>query len=498
MDPYALAAAAVAVAGLLLVIAATSRYGPGLLPDSANYLSAAESLRWGQGLRDVGGEPFVYWPPLFPALLALGERLGLSGAASGRWLAILSFAATLYLAARWLWSEVRQPPLRLLGITAAALAPALQSPARFVLSEALFVLLVLAATIYLQRYLDHRGRKDALLWAAATCLACLQRYVGLALIAAAALALLATPPRRTREWVGAGGLAAATAFPLLLWLARNYHLTRTLTGWRGPSSVSLPQNTTLFGGVVAAWYLPPHARWGGGWSAGVLACVVLVMLSGVLRHGTWRQEFWKRSTAFLFVIGAYSLWILVSASLVAFDPINNRLLCPIYLPLLLCILLLLDTWPAEGRLRRWAQPFAWASALPLVLFPAGQTLEDVARSGRSGPGGYASSGWSRSSLVRYLREHSLADHPLYTNDPAALYLFLGLRSSLVPERTTPSILDSEEYERMEQVVGSARGVYLVWFRQGYAGLYGRDEVCSEFGVEEQTTQPDGTVVLLTR
>jgi hypothetical protein len=56
--------------GIILCWAATFRYGAGVAADSTKYLSVAESLLAGEGLRDHLGLPLLAWPPLYPILLA--------------------------------------------------------------------------------------------------------------------------------------------------------------------------------------------------------------------------------------------------------------------------------------------------------------------------------------------------------------------------------------------------------------------------------------------
>lgn len=63
---------------ILLVLLSTSRYGVGLSPDSAIYISVAKNLLSGNGYREFGGIPFVNWAPLFPTLLAILGLLGIS------------------------------------------------------------------------------------------------------------------------------------------------------------------------------------------------------------------------------------------------------------------------------------------------------------------------------------------------------------------------------------------------------------------------------------
>ena len=65
------AVVSLALAGVGLVLLSTARYGAGLSPDSVAYLDVARSLASGKGFVSHTGEPLVWWPPLYPMLLAL-------------------------------------------------------------------------------------------------------------------------------------------------------------------------------------------------------------------------------------------------------------------------------------------------------------------------------------------------------------------------------------------------------------------------------------------
>ena len=58
------------LAGAGLVLLATSLYGAGVSADAAKNLSTAASLLAGHGFFDHTGQALVYWPPLYPLLLA--------------------------------------------------------------------------------------------------------------------------------------------------------------------------------------------------------------------------------------------------------------------------------------------------------------------------------------------------------------------------------------------------------------------------------------------
>src|SRR2546428_4122570 len=70
----------------LLVLVRTARFGPELTPDSVDYISIARNVAASGAYVTYRATPAAEWPPLFPGLLALLQRLGWDVLGGGRWL----------------------------------------------------------------------------------------------------------------------------------------------------------------------------------------------------------------------------------------------------------------------------------------------------------------------------------------------------------------------------------------------------------------------------
>src|SRR5210317_553824 len=89
---------AISVAGGGLVLLATSLYGAGVSADAAKNLSTAASLLAGEGFYDHTGSPLVYWPPLYPMILAgISALTGWDVFVSGWYLNVLVMMLNLFL-----------------------------------------------------------------------------------------------------------------------------------------------------------------------------------------------------------------------------------------------------------------------------------------------------------------------------------------------------------------------------------------------------------------
>ena len=85
------------LAGIIFILFATSQ-SVGLSPDSAEYIGAARSLLSGKGFMYPGnGEwaPLVWYPPLFPAILAIPGLIGIDPLVGARWVNALFFGANI-------------------------------------------------------------------------------------------------------------------------------------------------------------------------------------------------------------------------------------------------------------------------------------------------------------------------------------------------------------------------------------------------------------------
>jgi hypothetical protein len=169
-----LGAAGLAQLALFLYVAAPGLAGTS---DSRLYLHAAQTLRETGQLLNPDGTPYRYWPPLYPALLAVaGSLAGIRG-----------LHGACLLGSLGLWSWLGR---RLLSVRRALVLPlvlALSTPwllvSKFIWSESLFVLLFAAYAACLFQWLRSGHWVWGLAATAAGFLMPLERTLGLFLLA---------------------------------------------------------------------------------------------------------------------------------------------------------------------------------------------------------------------------------------------------------------------------------------------------------------------------
>ncbi len=263
-DGLTLLIVALALLGAGLALARMAAYGPALHWDSVNYVDVARALLAGDGFTQTawylfGGDAYAIWPPLYPMLLA-GGGLGVADPydVAGP-LSAISFGLTIFVAGRWMARRLESRLLVAWVCCALALSVPLSRAASAALSEAPFILFATLALVQADTFLRGGGRRSALLWAVAfTALACLTRYLGVALIPVGALLpfLRGGVPLGGRARLAAACALMATA-PLALWMLRTALLTGSAARPRDEAvAVSVPETLGRTLEVLSRWAFP--------------------------------------------------------------------------------------------------------------------------------------------------------------------------------------------------------------------------------------------------
>lgn len=402
-----------ATGAALLVGASMIPYGLGMTPDSVHYLSAAENLSTGLSYatsvvpwNGPFPRPIVAWPPLYPVVLAVVNAL--AGVTAGPW------ALNVLLMAASTWQVARTAPL--LGVLAFVVSPAVVSIHSYALSEPLFLLLAILSLKSQERLLEESGSKTLLIAAAMAALACLTRYLGIALVISGALTLIVS----RRRLLGLT-YAALSVTPLGLWLLRNYSMTGTLTGNRTASGRDLTELIREAAMTLGGWIVPVS-------SLRIVAFLALLAVGVIL---AFRSNFDRSDRPYIAFAAVYLCMLLVLAWSVAFDPLTTRLM----VPLVISVVIL-----AFRRLDPRKRGLAGVMALLLVAGPALVTARDLVYVTTVTQGrGYRAARWRETEAVRMA---ALGQGPfsgegiIYSDAPDVLYLYSGRPVRYLPEEGT--------------------------------------------------------------
>ncbi|MBM3987035.1 MAG: hypothetical protein FJ294_03640 [Planctomycetes bacterium] len=410
-------AAFVLVAALGAVFAsarASSLYGLGVDGDAAWHLSAGASLARGEGLVTCLGEVFSLWPPLYPAVMAALEWCGLDVLDALRVLHLAALAVSIALSARLAWRVAGSHLAAVATAGSLALSSRMHEYTVQVVSETFFLPLVLGA-LSVALALQREFTRSRFAWLVVlSALACLQRYLGVALVLSVALLALARP-----EW---GSLAqrarrvavyaAVSLAPLALWFLRNRSLESSWTGGRDETPQGFSEALTAAAATVRGWAEPATATWLG-WAVVLGLCVSVAALA------LQRREV-RGALALLAAFAAlYATLLVALASNLVLDPIGDRLLLPA-LPVLAIVgwsaLFALGGVPSLAGCVLVA--LAWLDATP-------RTGERIEHWRAEGAGGFHTRLWQEHPVTIVLREASL-DGPCWSNGPELVWLEKGI------------------------------------------------------------------------
>ncbi len=499
------------------VLAAISRYGPGLSPDSLNYVSAARSLLTGDGMLNKADRPLVHWPPLLPAAMALLGLTGISVVWLGGFLNAAAAGATAAVSGLWLLRSCRLRVMAVLGAVWVAASIPMFDVSRMLWSEPLFILFTVLTLWQIQRYLESPRTRTLVAAGLLAALASLTRYIGVTVTATGCLLFLLGSRQAVRKRLVACLLFGAVAgLPLAAWLVRNWAVGGTLAGRRFPSNVGLMENVSRAGRGMARFLLPagkaealPGMVWFGAMAGGALALAILAAYCRRRREGAHGPG---PAASLLTFCAVYGGSLLASATLVALTSIEGRYIAPLYVPGVLLVFFALDEAVPLAR-----QGTAGGSRFPGGLSGAvvlAALLATVAWGGvygvwcvgrvatcmRKGAGGFLTAQWDESGTIGFLRR-SEVPLPIYSNVPEAIGIWTGKKAVLTPRETVlGSDMRSDPGEVTEFMAGAADsgGATLVWFDSYWRqNLYDLDALRRFVELERVARFPDATVYRMT-
>ena len=439
----------IAVIGVLLILQATPE-GAGLSDDSIAYVAGARSMVSGNGYREAwlaSNQPVTHFPPAFPSVLAFFGFLGIDPLHAARWVNAVLFGANAALLGILAW---RMTPSLTAGLVLAGLfilSGDMLQIHTMAMSEPLFIFLSLISFWMFDLYFE----RDQHWWLGACAtvvgMAYLTRYSGLALIATFVAALLILHKGWKKKLTTSVLFVAGTLPWILGWSIRNRMVAENATNrtfvWHPITS----ENIRIGLRTVSEALIPVEA---------------------------WRQEVFKQpliiEAAIILILGAVLVWLAVRAwkylsltpypspgergehsarevisftaglflfaylasiisSMLVFDAATKfrlRILAPMYVSLLI-LLVYLGVW-----LRNKNRPLVVLLTFVILAFSAYRQTNTIGFWSRGGIG-YASFQWYDSKAMAYLRELP-ADIRIYTDEPAAVYLYTGRGNYVLPSR----------------------------------------------------------------
>lgn len=498
------------VLGMTLVLCATSKYGVGLSPDSVDYISTARNLIDGKGFYKFTNEPFVQWPPLYPLLLATIGLFGINPLYGARFLNIAAFGLTIFFFICLILRIVKTKPLILWAALACLFSVPLLKVAVMAWSEPIYILLSILFFLVFCSYLKKQEKQVLLLCSSVAALICLQRYVGIILVATGALSILfftqnSSVSRRIRDSL----IFICTALsPVLVWLSYNFFSTGTLAGRRAPAYWGTSKHLSDLVTVINNWFLPYS------FPLPLYYLLLVMLMAFIIFIHVWHQRRSRLIKAkcdftlkpIIIYILLYAVFIVLSSSYMANEPIGNRLLSPIYpfLIIIFCVCLKqLNEFINTKTGRRGFLKFIFLCVFFLwLLYPVYGAINFIKICRQEGAGEdfygqsyYGKDAWQESPLIKWVRCNKL-EGKIYSNEPYALYILTGFVASYSPMTTVP-------ISRVAAELPHHKNCLIVWFKESFDSktrffmgadqLYSLKQLHSLFKIEEVAVFDDGYV-----
>jgi hypothetical protein len=492
-------------AGFIVMLICMSKYGPGLTHDSVAYLYAADGLLNGRGMVYFGyGTPFVQWPPLLPFLLASLKITGLDPINSIRFINALVYALTVYFSGLWLTHNVKIRILSIIGQAAAFSVP-LVYVSKHLWTEGMFILFILLFLSYSSRFVINGASKDLVLMSVFASLSVLTRYAGITAIAVGVLVIAAHNGKAVERLRKMIIFLSISCTPLMLWLIRNYLVFSTFTGRKLPSATPLVKSIKDAYTTVFSWFFPYSKL-----SVTdryrmrllvffILACLFAAVVYRLLknRDHLYCKELLYNNTRvipFVLFIFIYAAFLLFSVSTIAVDPIDDRLMSPVYVPLTLVVFYTIgrlceffSRGNSAGRIILCVLAALW------LIYPFSGAASMVTDSVRNGAGGYSKTTWRDSSIIAYLKDNK-PESIVFSNFPDAVYVLSGISARYIPEKLYSAYYDTANFKRVFESADS-RQALIAWFNRGMSVMeYIYNEIGPDYTVKTVFENDEGLVL----
>ena len=450
------------VSGLLVVVANWS--GVGWSWDTSDYVAVGKNFAKGNGLLDATGIPMTVRPPGLSILIGVGDLLGLSVNLTVQILNVVCAIVTVLGTFHLLQIAKVKKNFALIATAFVAFSPALLWQYSMIWSEPPFIALVVIAMIVALKPVS--ASKFTLLIVLFAALFFV-RYVGP--VFAASIALGAAWFDRQKLGLIKSALMnfailLISLIPVWYWLQRNESIDGTLTGARTPAGGSLLNPLKTFTATLGSWMTASPVEGGIylSWNdypnntkiLGVLVFITLAILLISYFFSRSRVENSESGSNVLLLSGSTALiYIAFSAyRFVHFElgPLDNRMMIPIFVPLVLVVALLAD------RIIVSSQSLRKVAISIFVMFLGFQALSGVADALKFGRDGryWAAEAFQIQPIHEFVKDLP-TDSSLMSNLPQQLFAIW--QKSSVFSQYQLELAQSAECENR----------YFVWYNSTY-------------------------------
>ncbi|MBL7941064.1 MAG: hypothetical protein JNL43_17030 [Flavobacteriales bacterium] len=417
-----------AVVGMLQLVW-TTRSGPGVSPDSVQYLYAARTFGEGRGFLSIyendGNGALTHYPPGYPIALAVASGLRGPDAllTAGTYTNILLWGASLFLVMFLLYHFTGRHFLALLFGVFMLSSVDLFRIHEMIWSEPLYFLLSLMALWKLSEHITTGNRRDLALAVVCAALAATTRYIGIVLVfSMASVVLLRWRANLGQRLIRAALTGMLSGLLLLAWLIRSRLVSHSMTNREfGYHPMTADYWSDLLEALgeyfLQVLQLQQQSRIAGGLI--IIGTIVLLV-----RYRRSLFAFLQTNTfafALVFCNVSYLLFLGFSNTFLDHTPFYYRIVYPILVQLMIAAGLFVDRW-VESRTWSYRKRVGAIAFISLYLCVH---ISDHARYllRKDDANGYFSQTWRKDAVLTYIRTHP--KDAVCSNAQDVLYVHTG-------------------------------------------------------------------------
>ena len=446
-----------ALASIILIISATSKFGPGISEDSIAYIAAARNILNFKELSvlfDLEGNQLnlwlpmidkelyhiLPWPPLFPFTISIFGFVGFDLARSAGWINAILFGANIALILLIIRKYTKSLLLIIFSSIIFITSKSMLHVHSFVWSEPLFLFLSLLGFYFLFYFLENKKIHNFLISSLSFSLAFFTRTIGISLIATGMIAILFFSKLKIKNKIIYSILLAVIGFlPFSIWTIKNKFMFGNTTAGFLFHPIKFDNLIEAIETVSSWFYLdifPFKIRL-------ILLVLVLIIIITTSIYISIKDK--KRSTdsahkqnsriinIFLFFAFFYIIAVVFARSF--FDAnihIHIRGLVPVFISTFIIIVLFIKRFMYYFRNKRAINRIIFIFCEILVVFSLATIIFGIKEFYEEGQG-YSSKEWVESDTIRELEGMDSAEM-IYTNNPYIVYFYLDKNPNPFPTK----------------------------------------------------------------
>jgi hypothetical protein len=464
--------------------------GVGWSWDTSDYVAVGKNFAKDLTLLDATGLPMTVRPPGLSILIAVGDWLGLGVNFTVQILNAVSAVIVVLCTSHLLQLANTRKFITAIATAFVAFSTALLWQYSMIWSEPPFIALLMIAFVVSLRKMNVAKVLGLIFLFIALFFI---RYVGPVFAVAITTASIYFD-RRQLGWlksVAANVLALGVSFiPVWWWLARNQDIDGTLTGARVPGGGTLLSPLKTFTSTIGSWIIAKpveggiYLSWdsypqntkviGTLFVAGFFVlCIVYLVPKLQQRQVPQDLNIFIVSATVLFTYVAFSAYRFVHFEL---GPLDNRMMIPIYVPMVLIVAITVDKIKIKPKLSRLAFAGLFTA---LVVLQAFSSINDSIKFGQDG---------------RYWAARDFIDQPIHKfidSLPKNSLLMSNQPQQLFAVWQESSVLNQYQLDAAQATICDRR--YFIWYNSTYddgtPNLEGQPE-----GAEVFFSDPIGSIL----